>query len=32
MLYGSIEFTYAEPFANALVDDPAFREWVLTLR
>jgi len=29
MLYGSIEFTYAEPFANALVADPAFRSWVL---
>jgi hypothetical protein len=29
MLYGSIEFTYAEPFANALVGDPAFRSWVL---
>jgi len=29
MLYGSIEFTFAEPFANALADDPAFRSWVL---
>lgn len=29
MLYGSIEFTYAEPFANALVTDGAFRSWVL---
>lgn len=29
MLYGSVEFTYAEPFANALADDPAFRSWVL---
>ncbi|HYM72444.1 MAG TPA: hypothetical protein VET89_05645 [Stellaceae bacterium] len=29
MLYGSIEFTYAEPFANGLVSDPAFRSWVL---
>jgi hypothetical protein len=29
MLYGSIEFAYAEPFANALVTDPAFRSWVL---
>ena len=29
MLYGSVEFTYAEPFANALVDDPSFRAWVL---
>jgi hypothetical protein len=29
MLYGSIEFAYAEPFANALVADPAFRAWVL---
>jgi hypothetical protein len=27
--YGSVEFTYAEPFANALVGDPAFRSWVL---
>lgn len=29
MPYGSVEFTYAEPFANALVADPAFRSWVL---
>ena len=29
MLYGSVEFTYAEPFANTLVADPAFRSWVL---
>lgn len=29
MLYGSVEFTYAEPFANALVEDPSFRAWVL---
>jgi hypothetical protein len=29
MLYGSIEFAYAEPFANALVNDPAFRAWVI---
>jgi hypothetical protein len=27
--YGWKEFAYAEPFANALVDDPAFRTWVL---
>ena len=29
MRYGSIEFQYAEPFANALVANPAFRAWVL---
>jgi hypothetical protein len=29
MLYGSVEFTYAEPFAEALATDPAFRSWVL---
>ena len=29
MGYGAIELMYAEPFANALVDDPAFRAWVL---
>ncbi|WP_341991864.1 hypothetical protein [Azorhizobium sp. AG788] len=29
MRYGSTEFTYAEPFANALVADPDFRAWVL---
>jgi hypothetical protein len=29
VLYGSIEFAYAEPFANALVMDPTFRSWVL---
>lgn len=29
MRYGSVEYAYAEPFANALVDDPAFRTWVL---
>lgn len=29
MLYGSIEFTYAEPFADALVNDLAFRSWIL---
>src|SRR5271163_3840627 len=27
--YGSTEFAYAKPFADALVDDPAFRSWVL---
>lgn len=29
MLYGSLEYAYAEPFANALVSDAAFRAWVL---
>lgn len=29
MLYGSVEFAYAEPFANSLVTDPAFRSWVV---
>lgn len=29
MLYGSLEYAYAEPFASALVVDPAFRCWVL---
>jgi hypothetical protein len=29
MRYGSVEFTYAEPFARALVEDAAFRTWVL---
>jgi hypothetical protein len=29
MLYGSIEFAYAEPFADAIAGDPAFRAWVL---
>jgi hypothetical protein len=29
MLYGSVEFTYAEPFANALSADRAFRSWGL---
>ncbi len=29
MLYGSVEFAYAEPFANALLATPAFRSWVL---
>jgi hypothetical protein len=29
MLYGSIEFSYVEPFANSLVADPGFRSWVL---
>jgi class 3 adenylate cyclase len=29
MQYGSVEFGYAEPFANALVEDPSFRAWVL---
>jgi hypothetical protein len=29
MLYGSVEFKHAEPFANALVVDLAFRSWVL---
>lgn len=29
MRYGSVEFIYAEPFANALVVAPAFRSWVL---
>ena len=28
MLNGSLEFAYAQPFANALAD-PAFRSWVL---
>jgi hypothetical protein len=27
--YGSIEFGFAQPFANALVSDPHFRAWVL---
>jgi hypothetical protein len=29
MLYGSVEFTYAQPFAEALAKDSAFRSWVL---
>jgi hypothetical protein len=29
MGYGAKELIYAEPFANALVNDPAFRVWVL---
>jgi hypothetical protein len=29
MQYGAVEFAYAEPFANALVEDPSFRAWVL---
>src|SRR5258706_14186578 len=29
MGYGAKELTYAEPFANALANDPAFRTWVL---
>lgn len=29
MRYGSIKWTYAEPFARALVEQPAFRAWVL---
>lgn len=29
MLYGSVEFAYAEPFANSLVADPSFRTWVI---
>ena len=29
MIYGSVEFTYAEPFCNALVTDASFRVWVL---
>jgi hypothetical protein len=28
-LYGSKEFAFAEPFINALVDNPSFRTWVL---
>jgi hypothetical protein len=29
MSYGNKELQYAEPFAEALVDNPAFRSWVL---
>lgn len=29
MQYGSVEFAYAEPFANTLIIDPTFRSWVL---
>jgi hypothetical protein len=29
MRYGGVEYRYAEPFARALVEDPAFRTWVL---
>lgn len=29
MKYGSLEYQYAAPLAQALVDDPAFRKWVL---
>ncbi len=29
MRYGSLEFAYAEPFANGLAADCAFRAWVL---
>ncbi|WP_316399476.1 hypothetical protein [Bradyrhizobium sp. 33ap4] len=30
MGYGVKELIYAEPFANALVDDPTFRSWALS--
>ncbi|WP_029587553.1 hypothetical protein [Bradyrhizobium sp. URHD0069] len=30
MKYGSIEYQYAAPIAQALVDDPDFRRWVLS--
>lgn len=30
MRYGSTEYSYAEPFARALVEDHAFRRWVLS--
>lgn len=30
MKYGSLEYRYAAPLAQALVDDPAFRSWVLS--
>jgi hypothetical protein len=29
VLYGSLEYAYAKPFADALVNDLAFRSWVL---
>jgi hypothetical protein len=29
MQYGSLEYAYAEPIAQALVDEPAFRDWIL---
>lgn len=29
MSYGSLELTYAQPFAESLIADPAFRAWVL---
>ncbi len=29
MLYGSLEFACAEPFANSLVNDAGFRRWVV---
>lgn len=29
MKYGSVEYKYAEPFANSLVEDAEFRSWVL---
>src|SRR4051812_15413435 len=30
MRYGSTEDTYAEPFSRALVEDSAFKSWVLS--
>ncbi|EGP07355.1 hypothetical protein CSIRO_3087 [Bradyrhizobiaceae bacterium SG-6C] len=30
MKYGSLEYRYAAPIAQALVDDAAFRKWVLS--
>lgn len=30
MKYGSVEYGYAEPIARALVEDSAFRQWVLS--
>jgi hypothetical protein len=30
MKYGSVEYTYAAPIARGLVEDPAFRRWVLS--
>src|SRR5262245_18516517 len=29
MKYGSTEYLYAEPFARALVNDAAFRTWII---
>ena len=29
MRYGGVEYQYAEPFARALVDDAAFRAWII---